>query len=86
MIHPYSDQVVTYPDPLDDPEAVNSEVLLLWARRTVLYLEIELLEKEISDYDQKKSKGEEEIFEWETAQYEQALNSLREAKKEKEIV
>ena len=51
VIHPYSDQVVTYPDPLDDPEAVTSEVLLLWARRTVLYLEIELLEKEIAKYD-----------------------------------
>ena len=43
--------MIAYPDPLDDPEAVTPEVILLWARRTILYLEIEMFEKEIAAYD-----------------------------------
>ena len=58
IIHPLSDQVVPYPETLDKPEDFSPEMILLWARRTVLYLEIEMFEKEIDHYEERKAKGE----------------------------
>ena len=85
-IHPFSDQVVPYPEELKDPEDFSPELILLWARRTILYLEIELFENEIAVYDEKVAKAEEEIPEWETEKIERARNSLAAALEEKAIV
>ena len=86
VIHPYSDQVVPYPEELSEPDDFSPELILLWARRTVLYLEIELFEQDIKLYNAKVLKGEEEVFEWETQKIEQAKVSLKAAEEEKAIV
>ena len=86
VIHPYSDQVVPYPEELSEPDDFSPELILLWARRTVLYLEIELFEQDIKLYNAKVLKGEEEVFEWETQKIEQAKASLKAAEEEKAIV
>ena len=75
-----------FPDPLDDPEGVTAEVVLLWARRTILKQEIQLFEEDIAAYDEKVSKGELEVTAEETEKYEQAKNAIEAAKKEKALV
>jgi len=70
---------VAYPEPLDKPEDFSPEMILLWARRTVLYLEIELFERDIAAFEAKVAKGDEEIAEWETEKNERAKTSLKSA-------
>lgn len=86
VMHPFSDQVVQYEDPLNDPDTVSAQGLLLWGRRTILYLEAELFERDISAFEQKKEKGEETIEEWEMEKYERAKKSLAAANEEREVV
>lgn len=86
VIHPYSDQVVPYPEELTEPDDFSPELILLWARRTVLYLEIELFENDIKVYNEKVHRAEEEVFDWETQKIEQAKISLKAAEEEKAIV
>jgi len=47
VLHPLTEQVVPYPRPLDDVKTFSPELILLWARRTILYLEVEQFELEI---------------------------------------
>ena len=44
VLNPFTEQVVMNPEPLDDINNFSPELILLWARRTVLYLEIEAFE------------------------------------------
>ena len=74
-----------YPDPLDDEEGTNPEVVLLWARRTVLKTEIKLFEEDIEAHEKKVEKGE-EVTQDDTEKYEHAKNALTAAKEEKAIV
>lgn len=46
VLNPMTDSVVPYPGELDDLTKVSPELILLWARRTVLYLELEYMQKE----------------------------------------
>lgn len=41
VMHPLTDQVVPYPEPLDDVANISPELVLLWARRTVLALDLQ---------------------------------------------
>lgn len=75
-----------FPDPLNDADSVTAEVVLLWARRTILKHEIELFEADIEAYDEKVKKGEEEVTADETEKYEQAKNAVKAAKEEKAVV
>ena len=78
VLHSYGSLSMPYPEALDKPENFSPEMILLWARRTVLYLEIELFEHDIKDYEEKSSKGE-EIPEWETEKITRAKGSLKAA-------
>ena len=51
VLNPFTEQVVMNPEPLDDINNFSPELILLWARRTVLYLEIEAFEQEIAKFD-----------------------------------
>ena len=51
VLNPFTEQVVMNPEPLDDINNFSPELILLWARRTVLYLEIEAFEMEIAKFD-----------------------------------
>ena len=62
MLHPLTDAVVPYPHPLVDVNNFSPELILLWARRTVLYLEIELFEGEIADFERRKENGDQELI------------------------
>ena len=48
-----------YPEAIDDVTKFSPELILLWARRTVLYLEVELWEKDIKHWEDKQAEGEE---------------------------
>jgi len=41
VLHPLTEQVVPYPNPIDDIKSVSPELILLWARQTILELEME---------------------------------------------
>jgi len=45
VLHPLTGNVVAYPFELEDPNLLSPESVLLWARRTTLYLEVEHFEK-----------------------------------------
>ena len=47
VLHPLTEQVVPFPNKLDDVKNFSPEQVLLWARRTVLYLEIEVFNYDI---------------------------------------
>jgi len=49
-----TEQVVPFPDPIDDIQKLSPDYILLWARRTVLYIEIEYFEEEITKINVKK--------------------------------
>ena len=48
VLHPLTEQVVPYGEPLNDVANFSPELILLWARRTVLYLEIEHFELHVA--------------------------------------
>ena len=48
VLHPITDQVVPYPESLEDPTKFSPDLVLLWGRRTVLYLDIEHFEQELA--------------------------------------
>ena len=57
VLHSMTDQLVPYPHPPhsdDDLEKLTPELVILWARRTVILLEIEEFEKEIAELEKKK--------------------------------
>jgi hypothetical protein len=47
LIHGITGQLVPYPYALDDPKDVSPELMVLWARRTSLHLELPVLEQMI---------------------------------------
>lgn len=77
--------MVPYPDPLKDVKNFSPELMLLWARRTILYLEIEFLEDQIKAFEE-GSRNEEVSEEENKARYEQVKKSLEMAIEEKDIV
>ena len=48
VISPFSGQVIKYPDSVEDIK-ISPQSILMWARRTILYLEIDLWEQGIKD-------------------------------------
>ena len=40
---------VEYPGPLDDPEMVSPELLMLWSRRTILYQDIKYIKTKVNE-------------------------------------
>jgi len=85
ILHPYTNQVVPYPETVDDVTKFSPELILLWARRTVLYLEVELWEKDIQHWETKQSEGE-ELTEEQLKNIELDRTQLVAAKEELEIV
>ena len=53
VMHSLTETVVPFPDPLDDPKKFDPKLMLLWARRTVLYLEVEKIEEDIKELEAK---------------------------------
>ena len=51
LVEPLTGSVVPYPDPIEDVRRFTPESVLLWARRTALYLHVELWESEIEVYN-----------------------------------
>ena len=51
VLNPLTDQVVPFPEKLDDVKNFSPDLMLLWARRTILYLEIEFLEGQVKAFE-----------------------------------
>lgn len=85
VIHSFSDKVVKYEDPLDDPLTISAQGILLWGRRTILYIEEELFQNDIDEYEKKKADGE-TIEDGQEEKIEQARKSLAAAQGEREVV
>ena len=58
VLNPLTDQVVPFPSPIDDINTVSPELVLLWGRRTILYLEIEKIQNDISKLKDRKKRRE----------------------------
>ena len=52
VLHPYSQQVVAYPDLQDDFKKHSPEQILLWGRRTILYMDVEIWENDIKHLEE----------------------------------
>jgi hypothetical protein len=81
-IHSRTGQSVAYPYTLEDPLDVSPELILLWSRRTVLYLEIESFDSIIKQIDEK-----DDITDEEKAEYKVEVQKVAEqAKEELDVV
>ena len=49
LVHGASQQIVPYPHPLNDPFDVSPELMVLWARRTAILIEVPELEHVIEE-------------------------------------
>ena len=49
MLHPMTDQLVQYPDPLDDIQNFSPELILTWARAVALSFELEKFAQDIKE-------------------------------------
>lgn len=58
VLHPVTQQVVPLPKPLDDKKNFSAEGILLWARSTVLSLEIDLWARDVTILEQKEATGD----------------------------
>jgi len=78
--------VVPYPDSLDDVSKFSPELILLWARRTILYLEIEKMEMEILELETMKANPEKEMDEIQIKRIDLLKDALAAANEEKTVV
>ena len=60
VLHAKSGQSVAYPYPLDNPLDTTPELILLWARRTTLYLDIDSFDGILKKIDEKEDLSDEE--------------------------
>lgn len=86
VLNPMTDSVVPYPGELDDVTKVSPELILLWARRTVLYLELEFMQKEQKELQKLKDKEDSNMTDEQIARMQTLSDSIRDAKEEKLIV
>ena len=86
VLHPITDQVVPYPHPLDDPAKFTPELVLLWGRRTVLYLDIEHFEQELSTLEKKKTDDADNFSKEDEQRIAQLKEILPAAEEEKKVV
>jgi hypothetical protein len=86
VLHPMTDQLVPYPHSLEDHKNVSPELVLLWARRTVLYLETEQFEAEIKDLEEKKAADAGAFTEEQESRLKQVKEILPAAEEEKKVV
>lgn len=47
LAHGQTNQIVPYPHPLDNPDSLSPELLILWARRTSILLELPVIESRL---------------------------------------
>lgn len=78
--------MVPYPDSLDDVTKFSPELILLWARRTILYLEIEKMELEILELETTKANPEVEMEEIQIKRIDLLKDALASANEEKTVV
>ena len=78
--------MVPYPDSLDDVSKFSPELILLWARRTILYLEIEKMELEILELETMKANKENEMDEIQIKRIDLLKEALAAANEEKTVV
>lgn len=81
-IHSRTGQSVAYPYTLEDPLDVSPELILLWSRRTVLYLEIESFDSIIKQIDEKDDITDEEKAEYKV----EVQKVVEQAKEELDVV
>ena len=75
-----------YPNAIDDIKSVSPELILLWARRTILYLETEHFEVEIKKIEEKKAENADSVTKEEESSLIQFKELLVAAEEEKKIV
>ena len=85
LVEPLTGSVVPYPDPIEDVRRFTPENVLLWARRTALYLHVELWEAEIEVYNDAVAGGH-QLSEDEAARLKYNKDELNHVKGELETV
>ena len=86
VLNPFTEQVVMNPEPLDDINNFSPELILLWARRTVLYLEIEAFEQEIAKFDKIQKNDPDKVTEEMREKIDEYRTAVVAAEEELEVV
>ena len=86
VMNPVTEQFVPYPYPIDDIKKVSPELILLWARRTVLYIEILYFEQEIKKIKDKTTADATSVTPEEESRMEEMQRLIEVAEEEKQIV
>lgn len=55
--------VMKYPEPLDDPQDVSPDLVMLWAKTEVLKTEIQVLEQRLKEKDDESIEEEKRLKE-----------------------
>ena len=86
VIHPLTQQIIPFPEPIDDIAKFSPDLVLLWARKQVLELEVEHFEKEIVKIESSNANPASPLTDKATRRFNQLNDSLNSAKEEQSAV